>query len=112
MNEEEKKAIKVLERYKQECIEEYKGELDDKDNIDEQHVSYLHQQIEATYTVLNLVTNLQKENEEYKYLYQKALDNTVSADKENIQLKKQIEALKEEVREESNQKLEDYYNEG
>ena len=41
--------------------------------------------------ILNLIAKLQKENEEKD---------------------KQIEALKEDVREESNQKLEDYYNEG
>lgn len=38
---------------------------------------------------------LQKKIEKYKYLYQKALDNTVKADKENIQLKKQIDLMAE-----------------
>ena len=42
---------------------------------------------ESIDTVLNLITKLQKENEKYKYLYQKALDNTVSADRENRKLK-------------------------
>lgn len=36
---------------------------------------------------------LQEENEKYKQLYQKALDNTVSADRENIKLKKQIKKM-------------------
>ena len=36
---------------------------------------------------------LKEENEKYKYLYQKALDNTVSADRENINLKKQIKEM-------------------
>ena len=36
---------------------------------------------------------LQKENEKYKYLYQKALDNTIISDRENIRLKKQINLM-------------------
>ena len=38
---------------------------------------------------------LQKKIEKYKYLYQKALDNTVSGDKENIELKKQLDLMAE-----------------
>ena len=41
------------------------------------------------------ISKLQKENEKYKYLYQKALDNTVSSDRENIQLKEQIDLMAE-----------------
>lgn len=36
---------------------------------------------------------LKEENEKYKYLYQKALDNTVSADREIVNLKKQINKM-------------------
>lgn len=61
MTTEQKKAIKVLKQYKNECIEEYKVELDDKKNIDEQHASYLHQQIEAVYIILNLIQEQEKE---------------------------------------------------
>ena len=43
------------------------------------------------------ITKLQKENEKYKYLYQKALDNTVSSDRENIQLKEQIDLMAEYI---------------
>ena len=60
MTREQEKAIKVLEQYKNECIEEYKVELDDKKNIDEQHASYLHQQIEAVYIILNLIQEQEK----------------------------------------------------
>lgn len=63
MNKEQEKAIKVLEQYKNECIEEYKVELDDKKNTDEQHASYLHQQIEAVYTVLNMLKEKDKQIE-------------------------------------------------
>ena len=55
MTKEQEKAIKVLEQYKHECIEEYKVELDDKKYIDEQHASYLHQQIEAVHIVLSML---------------------------------------------------------
>ena len=42
----------------------------------------------------NNAARIDKKNaeiEKYKYLYQKALDNTIEADRENIQLKKQID---------------------
>ena len=42
------------------------------------------------------VQKLQKEKEEYKKLYEKALTDVVSADKENIELKKQIDLIIEE----------------
>ena len=61
MTKEQEQAIKVLEQYKKECIEEYKVELDDKDNIDQPHAFYLHQQIEAVYTVLNMLEEKDKE---------------------------------------------------
>lgn len=38
---------------------------------------------------------LQKKIEKYKYLYQKSLDNTVKSDKENIDLKKQVDLMNE-----------------
>ena len=48
-------------------------------------------------TALNLINKLRKENEKYKYLYQKALDNTVKSDKENMDLKKQIDLMGEVI---------------
>ena len=115
MTKEQEQAIKVLEQYKKECIEEYKVELDDKDNIDQPHAFYLHQQIEAVYTVLNMLkekdrqiekkeksvdrlTDEQEEREKYVHgLEEKALDNIVTTDKENIQLKKQINLMAEYI---------------
>lgn len=41
------------------------------------------------------VQKLQKEKEEYKKLYEKALSDVVSADKENIELKKQLDLMTE-----------------
>lgn len=49
----------------------------------------------------NYNARIEKKNaeiEKYKYLYQKALDNTIQADKENIQLKKQIDLMAETIR--------------
>ena len=44
-------------------------------------------------TVLNMLKEKDKEIEKYKYLYQKALDNTIISDRENIRLKKQINLM-------------------
>lgn len=78
MSEEEKKAIERLE----EQLNFWK-----KQNIKNSDCEI----------ILSFITKLQKENEKYKYLYQKALDNTVSSDKENIQLKKQIDLMGEVI---------------
>ena len=43
------------------------------------------------------VQELKKEIQDYKYLYEQALDNTMKADKENIQLKKQINLMAEYI---------------
>ena len=50
---------------------------------------------EAIETLLSMLKEKDKEIEKYKYLYQKALDNTIEADRENIQLKKQIDLMAE-----------------
>lgn len=78
LSEEEKKAIERLE----EQLNFWK-----KQNIKNSDCEI----------ILSFITKLQKENEKYKYLYQKALDNTVSSDKENIQLKKQIDLMGEVI---------------
>ena len=96
LSEEEKKAIKVLEQYKQECIEEYKIEIDDvEENIDEQHASYLHQQIEATYRILKLITKLQKENEILKSAFDKQTADMSNNLLELQQKDKQIDLMAE-----------------
>ena len=77
MTEEEKNAIEILEN-----LSEYGLCY----NITEEHQ-------EVMKTILNLIIKLRKENEKYKYLYQKALDNTVKSDKENIGLKRQIDLM-------------------
>lgn len=125
MNEEEKKAIEDIEKLLHFIIK--KTEKTISVTIDNFDVDILN-------IVLNLITKLQKENEDiksrkeyqkirfkrykenidkqheeiyenlvfenekYKYLYQKALDNTVKADKENMQLKKQIDLMAEQLK--------------
>ena len=63
MTEEEKEAIKVLEKYGKECLDEYKVEIDDIENIDEPQAFYLRQQIEAVNTVLNMLKEKDKQIE-------------------------------------------------
>ena len=82
LSEEEKKAIERLE----EQLNFWK-----KQNIKNSDCEI----------ILNLITKLQKENEKYKYLYQKALDNTIKSDRENIELKKENEQLKITVNKQS-----------
>ena len=83
LSEEEKKAIEKLNKL---TTTKFNNDY----SIDSENKK-------AIETVLNLITKLQKENEKYKYLYQKALDNTVSSDRENIQLKEQIDLMAEYI---------------
>ena len=84
LSEEEKKLLKIF-----------------KSQVEKEETEYFSVNVytqllyDSHKTVLNLITKLQKENEKYKYLYQKALDNTVSSDHENIELKKQIDLMAE-----------------
>lgn len=87
LSEDEKQAIEIVKKIK-----------NIKFNVTSSFyssgtISLSIEEKEAIKTVLNLITKLQKENEKYKYLYQKALDNTVSSDRENIQLKEQIDLM-------------------
>ena len=51
----------------------------------------------AIETALSMLKEKDKEIEKYKYLYQKALDNTVKADRENIKKDKQIDFMSEYI---------------
>ena len=86
LSEEEKKLLKIFKAQVEKEETEYFSV-----NVYTQLLYDSHK------TVSNLITKLQKENEKYKYLYQKAMDNTVKSDKENIQLKKQIDLMAELV---------------
>ena len=88
MNEQEKKAIEKLKKIIEDTIKANECGLSNND---------FKEEIEVYDTVLNLITKLQKEIQDYKYLYEQALDNTMKADKENIQLKKQINLMAEYI---------------
>ena len=86
MTKEQEEAIKYLE----ESILIYKNAIP--------------KMSKAIETVLNILkqnsaelAEKSAEIEKYKYLYQKALDNTVKADRKNIQLKNQIDLMAEEL---------------
>lgn len=64
MNEEEKKALKVINTRTKRLLDEFK--IEKEDMSDETKIAYLMQEIRANKTILNLIEKLQKENEELK----------------------------------------------
>ena len=63
MNEEEKKALRVINARTRILLDEL--EIEKEDMSDEPRIAYLMQEIRANKTILNLIEKLQKENEEY-----------------------------------------------
>lgn len=90
MNEEEKKALKVINTRTRRLLDEL--EIEKEDMSDEPRIAYLMQEIRANKTILNLIEKLQKENEEYsKQLDLDYVDkNYISKQK----IKDEIEELK------------------
>lgn len=93
MNEEEKKAFKVINTRTRRLLDEL--EIEKEDMSDEPKIAYLMQEIRANKTILNLIEKLQKENEEIRiknnaikreseaYLeYMIRLDNELNLEKE------------------------------
>lgn len=64
MNEEEKKALKVINTRTKRLLDEFK--IEKEDMSDGPKIAYLMQEIRANKTILNLIEKLQKENEELK----------------------------------------------
>lgn len=64
MNEEEKKALKVINARTRRLLDEL--EIEKEDMSDEPRIAYLMQEIRANKTILNLIEKLQKENEKLK----------------------------------------------
>ena len=62
MNEEEKKALKVINARTRRLLDEL--EIEKEDMSDEPRIAYLMQEIRANKTILNLIEKLQKENED------------------------------------------------
>ena len=73
--QKENEDIKSRKEHQEKRFKKY------KENIDKQHE--------------DIYENLVSEKEKYVYLYQKALNNTIKSDRENIQLKKQIDLMAE-----------------
>lgn len=90
LSEEEKKAIEFIKFYQQHCLKKEIENMKQYETVNDGE--FISKKLD---TVLNLITRLKKENEENKYLYQRALGDVVSADKENIELKKQIDLMAE-----------------
>ena len=87
MNEEEKKAFKVINTRTRRLLDEL--EIEKEDMSDEPKIAYLMQEIRANKTILNLIEKLQKENEEVKRLiahkneYTKKLEEDLFENAEN-----------------------------
>lgn len=86
MNEEEKKALKVINTRTKRLLDEFK--IEKEDMSDEPKIAYLMQEIRANKTILNLIEKLQKDNEELKEEneYNKLLlnlNNNFTIDKKN-----------------------------
>ena len=64
MNEEEKKAFKVINTRTRRLLDEL--EIEKEDMSDEPKIAYLMQEIRANKTILNLLEKLQKKNKELK----------------------------------------------
>lgn len=64
MNEEEKKALKVINTRTRRLLDEL--EIEKEDMSDEPKIAYLMQEIRANKTLLNLIEKLQKENQTLK----------------------------------------------
>ena len=87
MNEEEKKAFKVINTRTRRLLDEL--EIEKEDMSDEPKIAYLMQEIRANKTILNLIEKLQKENEEvirliaHKNEYTKKLEEDLFENAEN-----------------------------
>ena len=76
MNEEEKKALKVINARTRRLLDEL--EIEKEDMSDEPKIAYLMQEIRANKTLLNLIEKLQKENEKLKEVRKWYFENTIN----------------------------------
>lgn len=110
MNEEEKKALKVINARTRRLLDEL--EIEKVDMSDEPRIAYLMQEIRANKTILNLIEKLQKENDKLniklddKEAEIQILKDDIKAD--DIEYKHVIEILKKENEEYSKQLDLDY----
>ena len=110
MNEEEKKALRVINARTRRLLDEL--EIEKEDMSDEPRIAYLMQEIRANKTILNLIEKLQKENDKLniklddKEAEIQILKDDIKADE--IEYKHVIEILKKENEEYSKQLDLDY----
>lgn len=86
-SQKENEDIKSRKEHQEKRFKKY------KENIEKQHEE--------------IYENLISEKEKYVYLYQKALNNTIKADRENIQLKKQIDLMAKSFRQDDARSVEE-----
>lgn len=72
MNEEEKKAFKVINIRTRRLLDEL--EIEKEDMSDEPKIAYLMQEIRANKIILNLIEKTKQENEELKNLIERQQD--------------------------------------
>lgn len=82
MTNEEKKAVKSFKQENENDLSRFEDFND-----------YTQTLIKRNNTISNLIKKQQVEIEKYKYLYQKALDNTIKSDRENIRKDKIIDEM-------------------
>ena len=90
-----------MTKEQEEAIEKIDKKLDTTEN-EEITVNLLYKKIDLLEDILKQnsaeLAEKSAEIEKYKSLYNKALDNTIKVDRENIQLKKQIDLMAETIR--------------
>lgn len=105
MNEEEKKALKVINTRTKRLLDELK--IEKEDMSDEPRIAYLMQEIRANKTLLNLIEKLQKENEilkeekaqaweEWNNLEQGSYETEQRLKRENEEYKKAVNVVNKE----------------
>ena len=110
MNEEEKKALKVINARTKRLLDEFK--IEKEDMSDEPKIAYLMQEIRANKTILNLIEKLQKDNEELKEIYrsEKKMKNEYIKLYQDLLLKENVipvQKVKDKIR--HYQELQDNY---
>lgn len=106
MNEEEKKALKVINARTRRLLDEL--EIEKEDMSDEPRIAYLMQEIRANKTILNLIEKLQKENESWKSYSEELEEEQIEKNNKNCELEFEVEELQKENEEYSKQLDLDY----
>lgn len=102
MNEEEKKALKVINARTRRLLDEL--EIEKEDMSDELKIAYLMQEIRVNKTVLNLIEKLQKENEKLKKLHMQdnkhldfIMENSITVQKVKDKIEELNQYYKKEI---------------